>query len=80
MSDHFPTPWIKGEREAAAYCRMSLPTWKRFRRLHQPRRVKLPGGSTLYRAEWLDGVLLQFAQNPAEQVERIVDEVMKDFQ
>ena len=79
MADPVSTVWLKGEREAAGYCRMSLATWKKFRRRHQPQRVKLPTGPTMYRAEWLDDLLLQFAQDPAGDVNRMVDEIVENF-
>lgn len=71
--------WLKGEREAAAYARMSLATWKRFKRSYPIRRVKLPSGSTLYRPDWIDACLMQFAEDPAGGINQIVEEVMKGF-
>jgi hypothetical protein len=74
------TKWLKGEREAAAYARMSLATWKRFKRSYPIRRVKLPSGSTLYRPEWIDACLMQFAEDSAGGIERIVNEVMESLE
>jgi hypothetical protein len=71
--------WIKGEREAAAYCRMALATWKRFKRSHPVKRVKLPSGSTLYRTEWLDGVLEQFVEEPEAGIDRVVEEIFDEL-
>lgn len=74
------TVWLKGEREAAAYARMSLATWKRFKHSYPIRRVKLPSGSTLYRPEWIDECLMQFVDMPEEGIDKLVDEVVKEFQ
>jgi|MudIll2142460700_1097286.scaffolds.fasta_scaffold2273167_2 hypothetical protein len=71
--------WLKGEREAAAYARMCLSTWKRFKRSYPVRHVKLPSGSTRYRPEWIDACLMQFAENPAGGINQIVEDVMKEF-
>jgi hypothetical protein len=68
--------WLKGEREAAAYCRMSLSTWKRFKRSYPIRRIKLPSGSTLYRPEWLDALLMEFCEEPQGDVNRAVEAMM----
>jgi hypothetical protein len=72
--------WLKGEREAATYARMSLATWKRFKRSYPIRRVKLPSGSTLYRPEWIDDCFLQFEDNSAGGLNQMVDDIVKNFQ
>jgi hypothetical protein len=73
------SPWIRGEREAAAYARRSLAAWKRYKRSHPVRRVKLPSGSTLYRPEWIDSSLMQFVEDPAGGINQIVEDIVKDF-
>ncbi len=74
------THWLKGEREAAAYARMCLASWKRFKRSYPVRRVKLPSGSTLYRSEWIDDCLMQFAEDPAAGINQMVEDIVKKFQ
>jgi hypothetical protein len=73
------SPWLKGEREAAAYARRSLAGWKRYRHSYPVRRVKLPSGSTLYRREWIDESLMRFVEDPAGGIDQMVEDVMKDF-
>jgi hypothetical protein len=57
---------------------MCLATWKRFKRSHPIKRVKLPSGSTLYRPEWIDECLMQFAEDPGTGAfDRMVDDIVK---
>ena len=71
--------WLHDHKKAAAYADLSLETWKRLNRLVPIRRVKLPTGAVLFRTDWIDQAFETYAEIPGDEVQAVVDSVLKEF-